>query len=179
MREQNKHKDAFQYYLQLHSQPYIFNEEKIMKVAEMMHTTPRTIWSWHKNLDWRNRVDAILDEIGKKTEENIANNLVIRKAKDLADLDDTDEILQAMIREIVLSVVNGKTELKVKVEDSRSFAQVVGASEKVKKLKLLLLGEDTKRETIKIEMVKASDAINNRPITQSDNTIELKQLEED
>lgn len=153
MKELDKHREAFEYFLSLGGQA---SDSKIREVAVKFQVADRTIWNWYKSLNWRNRADIRLNAIAKKVEEKTDTNIVNRKAKELADLDSTDTIIQAMIED---------AKLKVKINDARDFAQVVGASEKVKKLKQLLLGEDTKREGIDahLEIVSASQIINNKP----------------
>lgn len=162
MNETERHKEAFEYWFSLGAKA---NHETCDLVATKMQLHRATVYRWYKAFNWRNRADIRLNANAKKIAEKSDTNIVNRKAKELADLDTTDTIIQAMLNEIVTKGEDGKVRLKVKIEDARDFAQVVGASEKVKKLKQLLLGEDTKREggIIQVELANASQVINNKP----------------
>jgi len=143
MNEEPKHEEALEYFISLGAK---LSDDTVTKVSLQCHCSGRTIKRWYKAFNWRNRADIRLNIIAKKVEKKNDTNIVNRKAKELADLDATDTIIQAMLNEIVTKDENGRARLKVKIDDARGFAQVVGASEKIKKLKQSLLGEDTERE---------------------------------
>ena len=79
--------------------------------------------------------------------------MVDRKAKELADLDDIDKIATAMIKQTVGKDNEGNAILKIKIGDGREMASMIGAIEKIKKLKQLLIGEDTERADGTLEVI--------------------------
>ena len=145
MRETQRHKDAFEYWLSLGG---VTDNKTCELVASYMQAHIATFWRWYKEFNWRNRADIRLNARAKKLEEKTDNNVVDRKAKELAELDDTDKIIQALIKSVVGKGEDGKVKLLIDVEDMKDFGIAVTASEKVKKLKQLLIGEDTERSNV-------------------------------
>lgn len=145
MRETQKHKDAFEYWLSLGGKS---SDNEIRETAVKYQVNERTVWTWYKELNWANRRDIRLNARAKKLEEKVDNAVVDRKAKELAELDDIDKIAQAMIKSTVKKDEQGNTVLTIKISDDKGMASMIGAIDKIKKLKQLLIGEDTERGAI-------------------------------
>ena len=145
MRETQRHKDAFEYWLSLGG---VTDNKTCELVASYMQAHIATFWRWYKEFNWRNRADIRLNARAKKIEEKTDNNVVDRKAKELAELDDIDKIAQAMIKSTVKKDEQGNTVLTIKISDDKGMASMIGAVDKIKKLKQLLIGEDTERSNV-------------------------------
>jgi len=168
MRETQRHKDAFEYWLSLGGGA---TEDSCSKVAEKMEIATSTFWNWYKAFNWRNRADIRLNARAKKIEEKTDNAVVDRKAKELAELDDIDKILQVMIKETVVRRPDGKLGVSIDIEDARDMSATVSAVDKIKKLKQLLIGEDTERVDSKVQAfmdIVSANTINNEPIDEND-----------
>ena len=144
MRETQRHKDAFEYWLSLGGQA---SEKCFSELSPKFQSTTRTIWNWYNAFNWANRRDIRLNARAKKLEEKVDGNVVDRKAKELAELDDIDKIAQAMIKSTVKKNEQGESVLTIKISDDKGMASMIGAVDKIKKLKQLLIGEDTERNT--------------------------------
>jgi len=144
MRETQKYKDAFEYWLSLGGQA---SDKTCGAVGVKFGVSTNTIWNWYKAFNWANRRDIRLNARAKKLEEKVDGNVVDRKAKELAELDDIDKIAQAMIKSTVKKDEQGNTVLTIKISDDKGMASMIGAVDKIKKLKQLLIGEDTERDT--------------------------------
>ena len=153
MKETNRHKEAFEYWLSLGG---IAGDDKIRETAGKYQVNERTVWTWYKEFNWRNRADIRLNARAKKIEEKTDNAVVDRKAKELADLDDIDKIIMAMIRDTVTRDKDGKARVSIEIEDARDFSSVVASSDKIKRLKMSLIGEDLEDKTITL-IVKGVD----------------------
>jgi len=145
MRETQRHKDAFEYWLSLGGGTGL---DDCIKVAQEFHISKRTFWNWYNELNWANRRDIRFNARAKKIEEKTDNAVVDRKAKELAELDDIDKIAQAMIKSTVKKDEQGNTVLTIKISDDKGMASMIGAVDKLKKLKQLLIGEDTERSNV-------------------------------
>lgn len=158
MREAQKHKDAFEYWLSLGGKA---NNEDCRQIAEKFHISERTFWNWYKELNWANRRDIRLNARAKKLEDKVDNAVVDRKAKELAEVDELDAILMEKAR-----ATTG-----IDIEDAKDLASIANVIEKLKKLKQLLIGEDTERIDGKIKAffdVTSANDIDNEPIDDSD-----------
>ena len=140
MRETQRHKDAFEYWLSLGG---VTDNKTCELVASYMQAHIATFWRWYKEFNWRNRADIRLNTRAKKIEEKVDSNVVDRKAKELAELDDIDKIAQAMIKSTVKKNEQGESVLTIKISDDKGMASMIGAVDRIKKLKQLLIGETT------------------------------------
>ncbi len=142
MNETQKHKDAFEYWFSLGATT---DNKTCESFASHLQVHVATFWRWYKAFNWRNRADIRNNANAKKIAEKTDNAIVNRKAKELEDLDTIDTVAMALIKQVITKDEEGRPILKIKITDDRGFAQVAGAIEKTKKLKQLLLGEDTER----------------------------------
>ena len=98
MRETQRHKDAFEYWL---SQGGKASDKPCGEVGAKFGVSANTVWNWYKAFNWANRRDIRFNARAKKIEEKTDNAVIDRKAKELAELDDIDKIAQAMIKSTV------------------------------------------------------------------------------
>jgi transposase-like protein len=119
MKEQHKHKNAFEhYYLKLNEG--MTAGESVLSVANTFGVNRRTVRRWRKNFDWENKT-AIRDiNIQDSLEEKINTTIVDNKAKYLG-------IIHFSLNKYV-EEVNNKTREPIPIENSRDLVRLIRTS---------------------------------------------------
>ena len=143
MRETKKHMDAFEEYVLLGDTRSHANLARIVNVSKA------SIGKWASAFNWPERAKlrdiANAKQIAKITDRSI----VATKANYRKDIEDTMKIVKATI----LSAVNMTTKkLNVSTKTPSDINQLTSAYEKLAKLDLLLIGEDTEKGTVTIQV---------------------------
>ena len=143
MRETKKHMDAFEEYVRLG------DERSHAKLAKIVNASKSSVGKWAASFNWIERVKlrdiANAKQIAKITDRSI----VATKANYRKDIEDTMKIVKATI----LSAVNMTTKkLNVSTKTPSDINQLTSAYEKLAKLDLLLIGEDTEKGTVVIQV---------------------------
>ena len=141
MRETKKHMDAFEEYVLLG------DTRSHANLAKKVNVSKASVGKWAKAFNWPERVKlrdiANAKQIAKVTDRSI----VATKANYRKDIEDTMKIIRATIE----SAVNTTTKkLKVSTKTPSDINQLTSAYEKLAKLDLLLIGEDTEKGTTTI-----------------------------
>ena len=145
MRETQRHKDAFEYWLSLGGQA---SEKCFSELSPKFQSTTRTIWNWYNAFNWANRRDIRLNARAKKLEAKVDSNVVDRKAKELAQIADIKAIALGTIKATVDPDKAGLERLKVKINSAKDLATVMNAYKEMVKIEQLLIGEDTERSNV-------------------------------
>ena len=145
MRETQRHKDAFEYWLSLGGGTGL---DDCIKVAQEFHISKRTFWNWYNELNWANRRDIRLNARAKKLEEKVDNNVVDRKAKELAEIAEIKAIAIGTIKATIDVTKEKLDKLKVKIETPHELAVMIKTYKELVTLEQLLIGEDTERGSI-------------------------------
>jgi hypothetical protein len=153
MKERQKHIEAFECYISLGGKP---TTENITKVAQESHTAYRTIWTWYKNFNWKERAEIRLNEIAKKLAEKTDNDIVNIKANHRKEIKQTLALIKSTLSNAIKNV-NGKVQSTIEPEKATDIANLANSYEKLVKLDLLLLGEDTERSDNTVHFVIDSD----------------------
>lgn len=119
MKEQYKHKDAFEhYYLKLNEGMTV--AESVLSVANTFNVNNRTVRRWRTNFDWENKM-AIRDvSVQNSLEERINATIVDNKAKYLG-------IIHFSLNKYI-DEVNNKTREPIPIEHSQDLVRLIKTS---------------------------------------------------
>lgn len=145
MRETQRHKEAFEYWLSLGGKT---DSETERRMVEEWKISKTSFWRWYKELNWANRRDIRLNARAKKLEEKVDNAVVDRKAKELAEIADIKAIAIGTIKATIDLTKEKLDKLKVKIETPHELAVMIKTYKELVTLEQLLIGEDTERGVI-------------------------------
>lgn len=161
MKERQKHVEAFEYYISLGGQPTAAN---CRKVRERFGICEQTFWNWYKKLNWKEKATIRLNEISKKLADKTDNDIITIKANHRKEIKQTLALIRSTLSNAIKNI-NGKAESSIEPERAKDIADLANSYEKLVKLDLLLLGEDTERNDNKYRFLVEGVDVSKFPIS--------------
>lgn len=116
MKEQPHHKEAFEhFYLKLNEGMSV--SDSILSVAEKFKVTERTVYRWHKELNWDDKIAVRDIDIQDALEDKTNTTIVDNKAKYLG-------IVHFSLNKYVEEVNNGDRD-PIPIENSRDLERLI------------------------------------------------------
>lgn len=143
MLEKKKHLDAFEEYIALG------DDRNFTKLSKRIDVSQLTIGKWAKEFNWQERANLRDIENARQIAKITDRSIVATKAKYRKDIEENMQILRDTIKSAIDPV---SKKLGVKTKTPKDINSLVAAYEKLAKLDLLLVGENTDNETITIKV---------------------------
>ena len=141
-----KHQTEFDYYYKLG------NHRSYRLVAEQFKKTERTINRWAQDENWQFRVQQRDIDIAKEDEKRVIEEVLDEKARARKDIKAQTDMLRIEISSILKQIKESKGAAFFQVKNIYEFNQLTLIYERLTKLDLLLVGEDTERATYEIKL---------------------------
>jgi len=144
-KETDKNRDAYEFYFSLG------DKRTFEAVAKHTGMAVQTVYTWKKRFNWDKRIKERNDLIAKRVEAKLNTQIVNSKADYRQNVKENLEIMKAMIL-TVIDPITKKLNVNVKAKNATDVSVLANAIEKLIKLDLLLMGEDTEKETVNINI---------------------------
>jgi len=109
MKELQRHRDAFEIYLQ-HKQKGNLTTQAIRLVCSEFKVSEKTVWKWKREFDWDGREAIRTQEIQRQIEEKTNNSIVENKIKYLSYY---HKLLDKMVQKKVPFEINNVRDLEI------------------------------------------------------------------
>lgn len=156
MKENLRHKEAFEFFYSLDGRP---TNDNCRKVADKFQISERTFWNWYKELNWKLRVEQRDIENAKKVEQRTNSEVIDAKADFRKTIFAIHQTLKKSLNEYI------KRNEIVQVESIKDLEKVVIILDKLARLDMGLVGESVDRteltleDTLKIASILRSDKV--------------------
>ena len=139
MRETGRHREAFEYFVELGG---VLSDDNCMKLSQRFHVTVRSIRGWSAKLGWISRADRIFEKVHDKILEKQVNEAVKAREKQLAEV----RQLKAFLLSTIQNAIDKESKSsKIKPETSIDVASLARSVNELIKTESLLLGDPTDR----------------------------------
>ena len=141
MRETSRHREAFEYFVELGG---VLSEETKGKIRERYGINQKTVEIWCARYGWIARADRILEKVHEKIIEKQINDIVKVKEKQLGEVRQVKAFLLSTINNAIIRR-DGKTESSITPESSVDVSALARSINEMIKTESLLIGEPTER----------------------------------
>ena len=134
MLENNKHREAFEFY-------YGLGDKRTSQlVADEFSVSRRSIEKWKTEFEWKKRIEKRDIDIMQGVERRITKSIIEEKA----EYHKTIKINTTIINSIISTIVDKVKNKDIKIENMTQYNSALMALERMIKLDLSLLGEPAK-----------------------------------
>jgi ribonuclease D len=139
MRETSRHREAFEYFVELGG---VLSEENITKISQKHHVHMDTIKRWSSQFGWVSRADRILEKVHEKILEKQINEIVKVKEKQLGEVRQIKAFLMSTIQN---AIDRESKSSRIVPSNSVDIASLSRSINELIKTESLLIGEPTER----------------------------------
>jgi hypothetical protein len=141
MRETSRHREAFEYFVELGG---VCSQENLEKIGNKYGIGWKTVGVWSSKFGWVSRADRILEKVHEKILEKQINELVKVKEKQLGEVRQVKTLLLSTMNNAITRR-DGKLESSITPETSVDISALARSINEMIKTESLLIGEPTER----------------------------------
>ena len=139
MRETSRHREAFEYFVELGG---VLSDDNCIKITQKFHVTDRSVRGWSSKFGWINRADRILEKVHEKILEKQINEIVKVKEKQLGEVRQIKAFLMSTIQN---AIDKESKSSRIVPSNSVDVSALARSINELIKTESLLIGEPTER----------------------------------